>query len=198
MSTTAMTLYALSEDLTAHLESIDLTEPGTPERAECEMAIQVYIEQLPAKVDSVAWMLAHLEDQVQMAAQEIQRLQGRKQAFERAQERLEEYCIHVLEQLPEPKRGAKKLEGRTSTLALRLSDAVVITDEVAVPAEYKTACVEMPALVWEGLVRRDESVIGKLTKQNLKVRLVDVKKAIKGGEVVAGADLEYRNHLVRK
>ena len=198
MSATAMTLYALSEDLTAHLESIDLTEPGTPERAECEMAIQVYMGQLPTKVDSVAWMLAHLEDQVQMAAQEIQRLQGRKQAFERAQERLEEYCIHVLEQLPEPKRGAKKLEGRTSTLALRLSDAVVITDEATVPAEYKTACVEMPALVWESLVRRDESVIGKLTKQNLKVRLVDVKKAIKGGESVAGADLEYRNHLVRK
>ena len=198
MSTTVMTLYALSEDLTAHLESIDLTEPGTPERAECEMAIQVYMGQLPTKVDSVAWMLAHLEDQVQMAAQEIQRLQGRKQAFERAQERLEEYCIHVLEQLPEPKRGAKKLEGRTSTLALRLSDAVVITDEATVPAEYKTACVEMPALVWESLVRRDESVIGRLTKQNLKVRLVDVKKAIKGGESVAGADLEYRNHLVRK
>ena len=84
MSTTEITLYALSEDLTAHLESIDLTEPGTPERAECEMAIQVYMGQLPAKVDSVAWMLAHLEDQAQMAAQEIQRLQGRKQAFERA------------------------------------------------------------------------------------------------------------------
>ena len=198
MSTTAMTLYALSEDLTAHLESIDLTEPGTPERAECEMAIQVYMGQLPAKVDNVAWMLAHLEDQAQMAAQEIQRLQGRKQAFERAQERLEEYCIHVLEQLPEPKRGAKKLEGRTSTLTLRLSDAVVITDEEAVPAEYKTACVEMPALVWESLVRRDETVIDKLTKQKPKVRLADVKKAIKGGESVTGADLEFRNHLIRK
>jgi len=182
----------------AHLESIDLTEPETPERAECEMAIRVYMDQLPVKVDSVAWMLAHLEDQAQMAADEIHRLQARKQGFERAQERLEAYCVQVLEQLPEPRRGTRKLEGSTSTLALRLSDAVIITDEVAVPADYKTACVEMPAPVWENLVRRDESIIGKLSKQNLKVRVVEMKKALKAGESVPGADLEFRNHLVRK
>jgi len=34
-------------------------------------------------------MLAHLENQAQLAAQEIQRLQTCKQAFERAQGRLE-------------------------------------------------------------------------------------------------------------
>lgn len=60
------------------------------------------------------------------------------------------------------------------------------------------ACVEMPAPVWESLVRRDESIVGKLSKQNLKVRVVDVKKAIRGGESVAGTDLEFRNHLLRK
>jgi len=198
MSAVAITLYSLSEDLMAHLESIDLTEPETPERAECEMAIQAYMEQLPDKVDSVAWMLAHLEDQAQMAAHEIHRLQARKESFDRARERLEAYCIQVLEQLPEPRRGARKLEGSTCTLALRLSDAVMITDEAVVPAEYKTACVEMPAPDWERLILRDETIVGKVNKQNLKVRVVDVKKAIKGGESVPGADLEYRNHLVRK
>jgi len=198
MSVAEMTMYSLSEDLLANLESIDLTDPETPERAECERAIHAYLEQLPVKVDSVAWMLAHLEDQAQMAADEIQRLHARKQTFERALERLEVYCIQVLEQLPEPRRGPRKLEGSTNTLALRSSDAVILTDEGIVPAEYKTACVEMPAPVWASLVRRDETVIGKLNKHNLKVRVADVKKAIKSGDSVPGADLEFRNHLVRK
>ena len=52
--------------------------------------------------------------------------------------------------------------------------------------------------IWEDLLRLDPSLIFKLTKQNLKVRLADVKKGIKGGESVAGTDLEFRNHLVRK
>jgi hypothetical protein len=168
MSTQAMTLYSLSEDLTAHLESVDLTEPGSPQRDECEAAIRRYMEQLPAKVDSVARMLAHLENQAQMAAQEMQRLQNRK------------------------------LEGETTTLALRPSEAAIVTDEAAVPALYKTAVLEMPAPVWEEFVRLDNTLVAKLTKQNLKVRLSDVKKAIKDGIRVPGADMEFRNNLVRK
>jgi hypothetical protein len=198
MSTQAMTLYSLSEDLTAHLESVDLTEPGSPQREECEAAIRRYMEQLPAKVDSVARMLAHLENQAQMATQEMQRLQGRKQAFERAGERLSAYCVRVLEELPEPKRGPRKLEGETTTLALRPSEAAIVTDEAAVPALYKTAVLEMPAPVWEEFVRLDNTLVAKLTKQNLKVRLSDVKKAIKDGIRVPGADVEFRNNLVRK
>jgi hypothetical protein len=193
-----LTLYALSEELMAHLDSIDLTDPGSSERAECEAAIQAYLAQLPAKVDSVARMLAHLESQAQMAAREMQRLTMRKQTFERATERLEEYCVRVLEQLPAPRKGPRKLEGETSTLTLRPSDAVVLRDEASVPADYKTACVEMPAPVWEDLVRLDPTVISQLTRQNLKVRLADIKKALRAGESVAGADIEYRNHLVRK
>jgi len=194
----SLTLYALSEELAAHLDSIELTEPGSTERVECEAAIQAYLAQLPARVESVAWMLAHLESQAQMAAREIQRLTARKQAFERAIGTLEAYCVRILERLPAPKKGPRKLEGETSTLALRSSDAVVLRDEAKVPAEYKTACVEMPAPVWEDLVRLDPDVTGKLTGQDLKVRLADVKRAIKAGDSVAGADLEYRDHLVRK
>jgi hypothetical protein len=193
-----LTLYALSEELMAHLDSIDLTESGSPERAECEAAIQAYLTQLPTKVGSVAGILAHLEAQAQMAAREMQRLTARKEFFERATERLEAYCVRVLEQLPAPRKGPRKLEGETSTLALRLSDAVVLRDEAQVPANYKTACVEMPAPVWEDLVRLDPSVVSRLTRQNLKVRLADIKQALKAGESVAGADIQYRNHLVRK
>ena len=47
-------------------------------------------------------------------------------------------------------------------------------------------------------VRRDGTVIGKVTKQNLKVRLADVKKEINAGESIAGADLEFRNHQAHR
>jgi hypothetical protein len=33
----AMTLYCLFDGLIGHLESIDLSEPDTPERSECEI-----------------------------------------------------------------------------------------------------------------------------------------------------------------
>ena len=192
------TLYALSEELVAYLETVEMTAEGTPERQECETAIAHYMEQLPAKVDGVSWMLAHLEGQVQMAAGELKRLQARKQAFDRAVDRLETYCVRVIEKLPEPKKGARKVEGSTCTLSIRPSEGAIITDEAMVPADYKTACVEMPARAWEIVVNLHPQILDKLTKQDLKVRLADVKKALKNGESVPGADLEFRNNLVRK
>src|SRR6266704_988382 len=110
------TLMTLSEDLTAHMDSLDMTEPGTPERRECEVAIQKYMELLPVKVDAVASFLTHLESQAQLAAQEIKRLQIRKTRIDALYERLADYVVRVLEKLPDPKRGSKKLEGETSTL----------------------------------------------------------------------------------
>jgi hypothetical protein len=84
------------------------------------------------------------------------------------------------------KKDPRKLEGETSTLTLRLSEAVALVDEVQVPADYRTACIEMPAPVWEGLAPLNQSLIDKVTKQNLKLRLADIKNVIKGGETVPG------------
>lgn len=193
-----LSLYSLSEELIAYLDTIEMTEEGTPERQECESAIARYMEQLPAKVDGVNWMLVHLEGQVQTAADEIKRLQARKQSFERATERLERYCVRVMELLPEPTKGKRKLEGSTVTFTLRPSEGAIITDEMKVPSDFKTAVVEMPARAWELVVALHPQILDQLTKQDLKVRLADVKKALQAGGEVPGADIEYRKNLVRK
>ena len=148
-------------------------------------------------MDRVGYALAFLESQAQLAAAEIKRLQARKGRYERDTERLERYCCRVIEQLPEPKRGARKLEGRTTTLSIRPSDEVIITSEEQVPGAYKTVCVEMPAPAWEQIARTFPFAVNSLTKQDLKVRKADVKKALKAGEDVPGADIQFNNNLRR-
>jgi hypothetical protein len=190
-----LTLNSLCEELTMHLDSVDLTEPGTPERTECETAIALYMEQLPRKVDRVGAMLAHLESQEQSASSEIARLTARKRFFERSHERLEVYIAMVLEKQPAPKRGGKRLEGVHTTLSLRPSEGVEITDEAAIPADYKTACVEMPATYWEFLVDLLPEVLENLGRQDLKVRKDDIKRAIKADQAVPGARLATRQNV---
>lgn len=203
MSAAALTLYNLADTLPALLDTLDMVEEGTPERQELETQIQVYMQALPAKVDDTCRMLAHFEAQQDMAAKEIKRLQERKKAFERAQERLEGYVVRVLEFLPPPKKGQPKLEGATNTLTLRPSDAVKIIDEPSVPAEFKTACIELPLTEWAFVIEAlDETtrshVLTRLEKQDVKVRASDIKRSLKAGHEVPGADLEFRNNLVRK
>jgi hypothetical protein len=123
------------------------------------------------KVDGISHMLAHFESQAQLAAEESKRLQARRKAFERSGERLEGYVRRAMELA-----GVKKLEGQTTTLSLRVAPAsVLITNFDAIPAEYK--------------VIRTEIVINKDA----------VKKALRGGAEVPGADLSKGNlYLVRR
>src|SRR5690349_9770845 len=81
-------------------------------RAEFHNALQTAIE----KRDRVAQFLAHLESQITLAKAEIARLQERRQMYERAVERVEEYVIAAIEKLgPDAKGKYPKLEGKTIT-----------------------------------------------------------------------------------
>ena len=60
---------------------------------------------------------------------------------------------------------------------------------------YAVFCVDSLSHFWMG---KDGALELVDNKREVKVRLADMKRAIKAGESVPGADLEYRNHLVRK
>jgi hypothetical protein len=138
-----LTLYSMVDTLPALIDSLEMTEAASPERAECEAEIARYFEALPQKVDGVARMLAHFEAQVKLAATEIQRLQGRKRRFEAARERLENYVMDVLRKLP---GGNKKIEGTTATLSLcKCPASLRITEEAKIPAEYRIVIPAVPA-----------------------------------------------------
>jgi hypothetical protein len=197
------TLYEMVDDLAALLASVEMTEAGSQERAECEAAIARYYEELtPAKVDATARRLRHWASQVQLAKAEEERLYARRQAFQREIERLEQYCIRALRLLPAPKKGPRKLEGQFSTLSLRASEGVVVTAEESVPAEYKTAAVKLPLPLWAAVAdavkataAADVAAAVAALHVETAVSREAVKQALKAGTEVPGADLEFRDHL---
>ena len=161
------TLYAAVDNLAALLDSYDMTAPGSTERVQCEAEIRLYMQVLPEKVDNVSRILKHWDAQSKLAKQEVERLQERKAAFDRKADALEGYVIGVLSGLAEPVRGTRRLEGKTSTLALgKCPDSVNVTSESQIPESFR---VVVPA-TW----RPDKDAI---------------KKALQGGEAVSGAEL---------
>src|SRR5262245_59564236 len=124
-------LFEIHDHLSALFESLDGIED--PElRQQCENDIDLYLQAEVRKVDSITGYLAHMESQKQHAADEIKRLQARKQAAERTIERVEASVMRVMELW-----GLKKLEGRTSSLALRACPpSVEVVDQSAVPPGY--------------------------------------------------------------
>lgn len=161
------TLYGILDELAVLIDSLDMTAAGSPERAQCEAEIQVYLRALPQKVDGIAHVLKTWENQVSFGKAEVKRVADRAARFQRLYDHLTGYVIPILEALPEPKKGTRRLEGQSSTLALASCPASVnVTNETAVPARF---LVEIPATT-----RPDKDAI---------------KKAIQAGEQVAGAEL---------
>ncbi len=166
----ALTLYQIEDRLAALIDSIECVpddEPGL--LAELEEDIARTLEQELRKVDSVHHMLAHFESQAAFAAAEVKRLQLRKARFERAGERLAAYVGAAMELA-----GKTRIEGDTTTFKLAKNPpSVLILDEAAVPACYKTHVPES----WT-------------------VRKADVARDLKKGIAVPGADLSEGNMRV--
>ncbi len=190
--------YKLADELVTWLDTREMTEPDSPERAECDRQAEEFAAQLAAKGDSLAAFLAHIESQIALAASEIKRMQSRKKHFENALETLQSYAVRVLEKLPEPKKGRQKVVGQRFTLTLRASDRVKLLDEAQIPSQYKSVTVVMPAPTWELTIDLHPQILEFVTKQEYSTRAADVKAALKGGDVVPGADLDYCNSLVVK
>jgi predicted nuclease with TOPRIM domain len=195
MSTELMSLWKIEEELTALLDTIDATPPEL--QPEIEAAITEYLERSAEKVDSIAHVLSALDWEQKAAADEISRLQERKKAAKASQERLEKYVCRVIAM-----RGAK-LAGKTNTLSVRPSEAVEVTDEKAVPILYQRIAVKMPRILWVLILRgaNDEALRQLNTcpafEEKIEVPLDPIKRALKAGDIVPGAELEKRSNLQR-
>jgi hypothetical protein len=136
---------------------------------QAKSALQVYLTSAAAKRDAVAHYLRHLDNQCDLATDEIRRLQDRKRILSNRAEHLRSYIVGVMEVLK-----LKKLEGETCTLSLRKNpDSVEVEDVMALPTE----------------LRKEEVVY--TAKKN------EIKAVLKTGEEVNGARLvEGKNRLV--
>ncbi len=182
---------------------LDSVETCPPElEAELQQRIGEYLSKETAKVDQVAHVLSALEYEQRCAADEITRLQERKKAAAKAQERLEQYVCRVIKA-----RGVKALKGKTNSLSVRPSDAVLITDERLVPLMLQTVTVKINRQFWVSLLcgLPDPWVERLLDWQNTGIiaqesdpQKASIKKALKAGEEIPGADLEFHDNLQRK
>jgi hypothetical protein len=160
-------LWKIEEELRALVDSVETCPDEL--RAELEERIARYVGAEIDKVDRVGAVLSSLDGVAANAKTEIDRLRARQQSAERARARLEDYVLRVLRE-----RDGQPLKGRNVTLSVRHSEALIVDDPDAVPAEWKrtTVVVDVP---------KDP-----------------LKKAIKAGQEIPGAHIERRDSLQRR
>ena len=200
---TAAPLYLIEDQLAALIETAELVSPEQEQefRLEFQTALTAAVE----KRDRVGQFLGHLEQQIDFAKFEIDRLRQRKAAFERALARVEEYVIQTIENLGTDSQGKyRKLEGKTTTFSLRgCPPSVEVTDESAIPSAYKTLVLKLPAVMWEQLldgleIERRAAILGQVKSPEVLVEKRSIKAAIDGGADVPGAGLAVGRHSLRR
>ncbi len=200
---TAAPLYVIEDHLAAMIETAELVSPEQEQefRAEFQAALTAAVE----KRDRVGQFLAHLERQIDFAKFEIDRLRQRKATCERALTRLENYVIETIEDLGADSKGkCRALEGKTMTFSLRgCPPSVEVTDESAIPAEYKTLSLKLPAVTWEQLldgldIEQRAAVLGQVKSPEVSADKRSIKAALDSGANVPGASLVTGRHALRR
>lgn len=190
-----ITLYEAEKTLAAFLDTEALVSPELEFEFQC--ALREALRTTKDKRDSIQRFLVHCESQAELCRQEEQRIAARRSKFEDAQQRLEAYVTTVIQQISEPddKGHYPKLEGNTCTLSLRRNPAsVAILDESAVPDDFKTVTITLPAAVVQQIgtelafaeSEHMDAWIG--ARGSVAVSKTAVKKALASGPV-AGAEM---------
>lgn len=189
MSVALQSLWKIDETLLALMESIETCPDEL--RDELQADIELYLGKEAAKVDQTAHVLAALEYEERAAGDEMARLAERKRVAKAARERLEKYLCRII-----AARGGKPLKGDTSTLSAKPSDAVIFSDESAVPNRWKVVTVKMPLVDAIEFFGDVEGIDGATVE--ISTPKEPIKKALKAGSDVPGADLEFRSNLQRR
>ena len=175
------------------------------ERTACQTPAVVALTAAVEKRDRVGQFLAHLEQQIDFAKFEIDRLRQRKATCERALERLEQYVIETIENLGTDCKGKyRRLEGKTTTFSLRACPpSVEVADESAIPSQYKTLTLKLPAVTWEQLldgldIEQRATVVGQVKSPEVTVDKRSIKAAMDGDAEIPGAGLVTGRHALRR
>lgn len=159
--------------LLEQLESSDYLEANgiSPEEAP---ELQSYAQELVAKSQSevkpfIERRLKQRQDSMIFSAgldAEIKRLMELKQAHDRKVASVDKQIDYLLKLFK-----IEKMQTEINELSYRKSEAVILTNEEAIPAEYKKE------------------------KVTVSVDKTEIKKALKAGLEIAGASLEVRQNL---
>lgn len=205
------TLFSISDDLQTYFETLEMLQAQEiqyirewpqEDRSEIEKGLAEVQEkldtigaELATKTDAVAGVLRRLSAERDLIEDEEKRLHDRRKSCERAEKWLREYVVSVMR-----KTGNDKLKTASNTLYIRQTDAVVVLDAAKVPAEYQNAEVKLPLALWLELRHIGKQFWGaerELDTVRVKAEpsLSTIKKAIKSGVDVPGADLQINEGL---
>lgn len=132
---------------------------------EIDAALQFTKSRLEAEGADLAAVIKTLDYWQESVEQEIKRLEAIRQRANKGKELLKNRLSEAMQQF-----GVERIFTNTMTVTLRKAEAVHVTDERLIPAEY-------------------------LEPQPPKISKALIKSAIKAGQNVPGAELEQRKHL---
>ena len=200
---TADSIFEIEQYLAAMVETADLVPPEQEQEflAEFRHTLSTAIEQR----DRVGQYMAHLETQAAFAKAEIERLRQSKLIYERSLERVEQYVLSTIESLGKDTKGnRRKLEGNTVTFSARACPpSVEITDEAAVPVEFKTLTIRLLASTWErlldslGIDQRTE-IFSQVKRAEYEVSKSAIKAALDSRTPVPGATITIGKLSLRR
>jgi hypothetical protein len=200
------TLFHLADDISAYWESREMVaaqlSAGVPDEekpalvaqlAEIDDRLGSLGAELATKTDNIAGVLRRMSVEQEQLESEQERIRQRRKTMERAEEWLRKYVLSVMQQ-----RGLKQLKTPANTLFIRQSDAAIVTEPETLPEAYKNVTVKMPAWIWRVLCERSQADIPDIAAIRVAedISLSAIKKAIKSGVTVEGADLEFHESLV--
>ena len=166
-----MKLYELTNDYLALLDAIDNGE--IPEEAIAD-TLEAITEEIESKADSIACVLKNLDaDIIAIKAEEV-RLAERRKAKEKSYERIKQYLSDTLQAA-----GLDKIETARNKITFRKSESVEIVEEAFI--------------IWAQKNRDD-----LLTYSAPKVNKTEVKKSLKNGDSIVGAELRINSNIQLK
>ena len=163
-----MNLYEINAEIAQAIES--MFDTVNEETGEVDAGTFDRLESLQAeksaKIENCGLFLKNLDSEIDAIDAEIKNLTARKKTKENKRERLKEYITPFIAE-----SESKHFETARVAFSLRSSESVNITDESAIPAEY--------------LKTKTETAPDKTA----------IKKAIKAGAVISGAELITKQNL---
>jgi seryl-tRNA synthetase len=163
-----MKLYSIDYEIQKCIEA--MFDTVNEETGEVEPGTIVYLsalkEERNKKLDNIGAYIKNEESDVEAIKREIEKLKARQTVKENHIKRLKDYVGESMQAMNE-----EKFESPRVAFSFRKSEPVVISDESAIPDEYKKTKIE---------VSPDKTAI---------------KKAIKEGAIIPGASLETKFNL---
>ena len=153
--------------------------------AEFQQEFLAKTQQAVAKRSAVIRAIRHIENQIELARAEENRLAAWRASLSSGLDRFKDYVIKCIEL-----SGQKKVEADNGSLSIQANpESVDITDIEALPDEFKSVTVKMPAAFFREVV--EGYVDGQAISATFTPDKAAIRTALKEGREVPGADSRF-------